>query len=525
MYATSIIVFREILEAALIIGIVMAATRGVAYRGLWISAGIGLGLLGATITALFADSIATAAAGVGQEIFNASILFFAVIMLAWHVIWMQRHGRELSLQMKKVGSEVLSGERPIYVLAIVVSLAVLREGAEVVLFLHGIAAADEGASGSMLAGGLFGIAAGAIAGLLIYRGLLRIPSRYLFTVTTWMILLLAAGMAAQGARLLEQANLLPAMGYAIWNTSAILPEHGLFGQMLHVLIGYTDRPSGVQLFTYLATIGIIMITMRWLRAERTPLQVSGMTVVLMLVIGVTVSLGLLSSKEAHATHKVYSPHVEQGELELEVRSHIDRDNDAAVNNTRKDKYEIGYGVTDWWFTSVFAEYEREPGEKLHHSATAWENIFQLTEQGKYWLDLGFYLEYEVPTADNAPEKLEVKLLLEKNIARWVHTLNLEAAREVGGGASSDVDFAYAWRTKYKLKSEFEPGIEIYGDLGNNHDFGFVGNQSLQVGPVFTGELAVSNKSKFVYEAGYLFGMNDSSPTNTFKWLLELETRF
>lgn len=258
---------------------------------------------------------------------------------------------------------------------------------------------------------------------------------------------------------------------------------------------------------------------------RAPAPASRMAVVVALLTGLTLSLGLLSSKQAHATHKVYSPHVEQGELELEVRSHIDRDDDPAVNNTRKDKYEIGYGVTDWWFSSVFVEYERAPGESMHHSATAWENIFQLTEPGQYWLDLGFYLEYEVQTGANKPEKLEAKLLLEKSIDRWVHTLNFEAKREVGGGASNTVDFAYAWRTKYKLKPEFEPGIEVYGDLGNDDDFGFIGNQSQQIGPVFTGAFAVSSKTKFVYEAGYLFGLTDDSPSNTFKWLLELETRF
>lgn len=524
MYATSIIIFREILEAALIIGIVLAATRGVAFRGLWVTAGIGVGLLGAAITAVFAGTIASAAAGVGQEIFNASILFLAVGMLGWHVVWMQRHGREIAMHMKKVGGAVLAGERPIYVLAIVVSLAVLREGAEIVLFLHGIAATDNGTSGSMLLGGMIGIGAGVLAGLLIYLGLLRIPSRYLFAVTTWMILLLAAGMAAQGAKLLEQANLLPALGYAIWNSSSLLSEQSVFGQLLHILVGYTDRPSGIQILAYLVTLVVIITTMKWIRTGKNPLSTRAVAIAVTLLVSLP-ALSLVFSNEAHATQKVYSPHVEQGELELEVKSHIDRDNDPAVNNTRKDKYEIGYGFTDWWFSSVFVEYEREPGERLHHSATAWENIFQLTDTGKYWLDAGFYVEYEVPEADNTPEKLELKLLLEKSVNRWVHTFNFEANREVGGGASNDVNFGYAWRTKYKLKPEFEPGIELYGDLGNDHDFGFTGGQSQQIGPVFSGKLGLTSKTKFLYEAGYLFGLNDSSPSNSFKWLVELETRF
>ncbi|HKI82084.1 MAG TPA: FTR1 family protein, partial [Pseudodesulfovibrio sp.] len=94
MLPTAIIVFREVLEASLIISIVLAATKGVDKRGLWVGIGVALGILGAGVTAAFADTIANAVAGVGQELFNAAILFAAVFMLGWHNIWMQRHGRE-----------------------------------------------------------------------------------------------------------------------------------------------------------------------------------------------------------------------------------------------------------------------------------------------------------------------------------------------------------------------------------------------------------------------------------------------
>src|SRR6267154_5770695 len=97
MLATAIIVFREVLEAALIVGIVMAASRGVPQRGAWIAAGVGGGVLGAIAVAAAAETIAEAVAGIGQEIFNAIVLFAAVAMLGWHNIWMSRHGRELAV--------------------------------------------------------------------------------------------------------------------------------------------------------------------------------------------------------------------------------------------------------------------------------------------------------------------------------------------------------------------------------------------------------------------------------------------
>jgi hypothetical protein len=233
------------------------------------------------------------------------------------------------------------------------------------------------------------------------------------------------------------------------------------------------------------------------------------------------------SNEAHASHKVYSPHVEKGELELEYRGHLNRDNQSSLHGKRKDIYEIGYGITDWWFSSVFAEYEKEPdeGEPYQHEASAWENIFQLTEPGKYWLDAGFYVEYEFPSESSKADKLELKVLLEKQVQRWVHTLNLTAEREVGGGALDVIEYSYQWRTKYSYKPTFEPGVELYGGLGTSDDFATTGSQSIQLGPVFSGAFKLASKTKFVYEAGYLFGLNDSSPDNTLKWTLELETRF
>jgi high-affinity iron transporter len=262
MLATAIIVFREVIEAALVISIVMAASRGVAARSWWIWSGVTGGFVGACAVAAFADTLAEAVSGIGQDLFNAAVLFTAVAMLGWHNIWMQRHGREIAKEMSQVGKAVLSGDRPLYALAVVVGLAVLREGSEVVLFLYGIASADESHTGSMLTGGIVGLSLGTAVGLAMYYGLLRIPTRYLFKVTSWLILFLAAGLASQGAAYLVQADLLPPLGREVWNTSDWLSEDSLIGQVLHTLIGYVSRPDGVQILFYLATLTIIASLMR-----------------------------------------------------------------------------------------------------------------------------------------------------------------------------------------------------------------------------------------------------------------------
>ncbi len=261
MLGALIIVFREVIEAGLIVGIVMAATRGVAGRGRWITFGIVAGVLGAAVVALFAGAISQAFEGAGQELFNASVLGIAVVMLMWHNAWMARHGREIAAEMRNIGTAVSEGAKPLTALAIVVGLAVLREGSEVVLFLYGIFAS--GTSGSaLLIGGLLGVVAGAAFTALTYFGLLAIPNRHIFSVTSWLIALLAAGMAAQAVQFLSNAGVVIVLDRTVWDTSWILSEGSLFGKLLHTLIGYTERPTELQLMAYIATLFAMFLLMR-----------------------------------------------------------------------------------------------------------------------------------------------------------------------------------------------------------------------------------------------------------------------
>ncbi|MBF0352725.1 MAG: FTR1 family protein [SAR324 cluster bacterium] len=256
MLSSAVIVFREVFEAALIIGIVMAATKEVKQRGLWIMGGVASGLAGACIVAYFAQSIAMSLEGVGQELFNACVLGIAVVMLGWHNIWMSRHGREMAQQMSTVGREVAEGTKSLLMLQAVVAIAVLREGAEVVMFLYGIAAGGSDVS-LMMAGGGIGLAGGVVIGVLLYFGLLKVPSRHFFTVTGWLLLLLAAGMASQATVYLVQAGMISPIAPVVWDTSSLLSENSMIGELFHTLIGYDDRPSGIQLIVYVLTLLII----------------------------------------------------------------------------------------------------------------------------------------------------------------------------------------------------------------------------------------------------------------------------
>jgi len=259
MLASLIIVFREVFEAGLIVGIVLAATRSVPRRGVFIAAGVAAGVIGAALLAGFAGALSDALAGRGQEVFNAAVLSVAVVMLGWHNLWMASHGRELAGEMKAMGRAVAGGDKSLLAMGIVVAIAVLREGAEVVLFLYGVAASSGEGWVALLTGGLLGVALGALVSFLIYRGLVAIPLHRMFTVTSWLITLVAAGMAGQAAAILAGIDVIPSLGFQLWDTSWLLSQDSILGRALHTLMGYSDRPMGVQLAVYLLVLAVLAI--------------------------------------------------------------------------------------------------------------------------------------------------------------------------------------------------------------------------------------------------------------------------
>jgi high-affinity iron transporter len=266
--AALIIVFREVFEAGLIVGIVLAVTRSVPRRNRWIGGGVVAGVAAACLVAAFAGVLSQLFEGMGQELFNAAILAIAVIMLTWHNVWMARHGKEIAGEMRAIGQAVAEGSKSLLALAVVVAVAVLREGSEVALFLYGVAASDGGSAASLTIGGLMGLALGVAVCLLTYFGLMRIPPRALFATTTVLITLLAAGMAAQAVAFLQRANWLTPLDTVMWDSGWLLSESSIVGRALHTLVGYTDQPTGMQIVIYLAVILVTVMLMRLVGSER-----------------------------------------------------------------------------------------------------------------------------------------------------------------------------------------------------------------------------------------------------------------
>ena len=522
MLATAIVVFREVIEAALIVSVVAAATLGIAGRTRWLALGIGAGILGALLIALFASQIADAFSGSGQEIFNAGVLLVAVCMLGWHNVWMGSHGRQLAEEMRAVGRAIASGSKPLYAVAIAVGIAVLREGSEIVLFLYGIASGGVSAT-NLLIGGAIGLVAGTALGYALYRGLVQMSIRRLFSVTGVLILLLAAGLAAQAAKFLAQADYLPSLGNMIWDTSSILSDETLFGQMIHILIGYTARPSGIQLVFYVTTLLVIGGLMRQFAhgARHKAAKVAAL-------IGGAALLSLGSAQHARADFLVDEPYAETGEAEVEYEGFRTLDRHADKNNEQGNQVSLGYGLNSFWHMELGGEVVREPGVGTYYNATAWENIIQLTEPGEYWADVGFLAEYDFAARRHqGPDEIEFEPIVEKDFGRFTAIVNLPFEHDIGTNAATGFDIGYGVKTLWRFKPEISPAIEAFGDLGTIGRMQEAKFQDHRIGPALVGTISLGPTlpGDLKYDAGYLWGLTQGAANGTIKFDLEYEFHF
>ena len=255
MIASMVIVFREMLEMVLVVSVLLAATHELAAARYRIAWGAAAGLGGAVVVALLMEQMENAFDGDGEFLFNAVVLFLAAIMLAWTVLWMSRHSREMSARLRHVGTSVVAGSLPQRALLVISFAAVMREGSEAVFFLFGAARTLPEDGGMFFLGGVLGAALALLLGYIMYAGLMRIPVQRMFRLAGWLLMLLAAGMASQAVWNLVLIDRLPALVDHVWNLAAWLPQDSLPGEILHVMVGYDEAPSGMQLLAFVLFLG------------------------------------------------------------------------------------------------------------------------------------------------------------------------------------------------------------------------------------------------------------------------------
>ena len=223
--------------------------------------------------------------------------------------------------------------------------------------------------------------------------------------------------------------------------------------------------------------------------------------------------------EARADHVVYSPLVEEGEVAVELRGHYDFDGNKDLDGGQAYKAEIEWAPISRWRTELLVEYEREPGEDLDATEIAWENVFQLTEQGQYWADFGLLAEYAYSLEDEGTDAIELALLAQKDFGRNEARVNLVFEQPLESGA--DLEMEYRWQYRYRLSEVFEPGVEMYGGMGEWGEFGSFNDHEQQLGPAAYGKFRTASGA-IKYEVGLLFGLTDDTPDTTARFMLEYE---
>ena len=234
---------------------------------------------------------------------------------------------------------------------------------------------------------------------------------------------------------------------------------------------------------------------------------------------------------AHADFKVRSPIVDYRELEFEHNGDTTFDKKkSGLSNNQSYTNEIGYGVTPFWQIEVEAETEAPSGTNLRYAATTLENTFQLTPQGAYWADLGFFAEYSQSASRHDPNSLTFGPIIQKEApgfgtATSLHTLNVFFSKDLGHDRSDDTGFELAWQSRLRLHPLFEPGIEYYDEVADIEKPGKLAEQQHRLGPMFAGLLNFAPYGAIKYEVGYLFGLTRSTENGTARWRFEYEIPF
>jgi len=235
------------------------------------------------------------------------------------------------------------------------------------------------------------------------------------------------------------------------------------------------------------------------------------------------ALGLPAIGAAGPSDYVYVPSVEYGEREIDFKAGSRKLRD----DRRESAYSIGFGwgATSWWFTELYAIWHKPPDEKHGFDAWEWENKFQLTETGKYPLDVGFLLEIEIPKA-HREEGYEIKVgplfQFDTGAIRW--NANLLFERVLRGRAEGPrvTEMGYQLQARYDLDARFAVGTQALGEVGAWDHWAPREEQSHRVGPAIFGKVKLGGREAIRYNAAWLRGVGDGSPRNTVRMQAEYE---
>lgn len=257
MFKIAIVIFREFLEIAILLGIVLAATKEVRGRTIPIVTGIMIGIVGASLLAFFTNSLASSYGGLGDEVFDAVIILLTVLVISWTVLWMQGYGAQVKQEVGQVVSRIKAGSSSKVVLTLIVASTIFREGSEIVLFVYSLSSSQQVSGDSYLIGLFLGAVTGSLFGIAIYWGLLKFAGKYVFRICFVLLVFIAAGLASEAAGILTSSGIITTLTETAWDSSWLISDSSTMGKLLKVLVGYDAKPNVMQLLFYSTVVALL----------------------------------------------------------------------------------------------------------------------------------------------------------------------------------------------------------------------------------------------------------------------------
>ncbi len=262
MFTIAVVIFRESLEIALLLGVITAVTKPIKNSRRYIIAGALAGVSIASIMAFFASSITEAFGGLGDELVDAGVILFTAALISWTVVWMQGYNRSIRKHLGDLSEKINSNTSSKAMLSVVVAMTIMREGMEIILFVYSISSAHNITMTEYVWGLLVGSAAGFTTGIILYKGLINFSGKFIFKISTILLILIAAGLSAQAAGILTSIGVIEILSDQLWDSSWLIDDRSTVGKLLSITIGYDSRPNIMQIIFYFSTVIGTILMMR-----------------------------------------------------------------------------------------------------------------------------------------------------------------------------------------------------------------------------------------------------------------------
>lgn len=260
MFKIALVVFRECLEIALLLGVILAVTKQLEKSRIYIIAGVMLGTVSAALFAFFTRTISISFSGMGDEIFNSGVILLTVVLIGWTIVWMQGYGIKIKRHLNDLSVKISSGDSSYIMLVLIVAATILREGMEIILLVYSISSVEIIDANSYLLGLIIGMVSGLTLGIVIYLGFIKLANQqYIFRISSILLMLIASGFAAEAAGILTSSGIITILPDQLWDSSWLISDKSIYGKFLNMITGYIAKPNGLQVVFYICTLGLINI--------------------------------------------------------------------------------------------------------------------------------------------------------------------------------------------------------------------------------------------------------------------------